>query len=154
MAIVLESQAKGHLDQLGGHGNLRPLDERHRIRVQVILEPGRILALEPLESKQVEMRDRKPALVAMPEREGRRRDRTPHPEGATRSADQRGLARSDLAADEDEVARAELGGEASADRLGLGGRGAVQDPSRRGLRQFWSRTARSMITESFFRFAV
>ena len=44
-----------------GLGGLRPLDEGDRVRVQVVVQQRRVLALEVVEPVEVEVRDRHPA---------------------------------------------------------------------------------------------
>jgi hypothetical protein len=65
------------------------------------------------------MRDVDIAAVAVADCERRARDRPGHAEGAAGAADERRLARAELAGDGDDVARAQLGRELRGELLGL-----------------------------------
>jgi hypothetical protein len=104
-----------------GFGGVRPFDERHRIRSEVVLEQRRILLVELGEPVEVEVRDRQPAVVGVSDRERRGGHRLPHPEGAGGTADESGLPGSQLPADQHYVTGAELDREPLPQRLGLGG---------------------------------
>ena len=61
--------------------------------------------IEPREAVEVEVRDRRRRLVAVPDREGRARDRLGDAERPRGAADERRLAGAELAGDGDDVAR-------------------------------------------------
>src|SRR5262249_46737435 len=94
---------------------LWPLDEDDRV-VEVRLERAPVSVRQLVEAVQVEMRD---AVVAVADRVRRARDRPLDPECARRPAHERRLPGAELAADVDDVAGRELGGEARRDRLGF-----------------------------------
>src|SRR2546423_906198 len=97
---------------------LRPLDEADRV-LEVRLEPGPVVGAELLDAVEGEMRD---AVVAMADGVRRARDRALAPQRRAGAADERRLARAELARDRDDVARRELAGEARRDLLGRLGR--------------------------------
>src|SRR5262245_13117272 len=67
------------------------------------------------------MGDRQPTAVGMSDREGRGGDRLAHAEPPCRAPDQSRLAGSEVAADQDDVTRNELGRQPLAQGLSLGG---------------------------------
>src|SRR5581483_2701877 len=97
---------------------LGPLDEGDRA-VEVRLEVAPLLRVEARDAIEVEMRDRNRRLVAVPDREGRARDRAGHTERPRGAADERRLPRAELARDGDDVARGELRREPPRERLRL-----------------------------------
>src|SRR5680860_1277704 len=103
----------------------RPLDEGDRAGVEVVVEQRRILVLEAAEPVEIEMGDRQATAVAPTDREGGRGDRALDPERPAGPADQRRLARAQLAADDDHVAGAEAGGDPRAGGFGFGSGAAL-----------------------------
>ena len=99
---------------------LRPLDERDPSRAEVLGQQFWVLALEPLQPVQVEMADdHVPAAIAVADAERRAGDRVAHAQRARRAAYERGLARADLARDQDNIASAQPGRQLGANSLGL-----------------------------------
>ena len=116
----------------------RPLDEGDAVGAEVVVEQGRVLALEALQPVEVEVGDRQAAAaVALADREGRRGDRLLDPERPAGAADQRRLAGPDLAADDDDVAR-----RAAARRRGRR-RASVSAAELLSIRSTLSRTCRA-----------
>ena len=90
----------------------RPLDEGDRVGAEVVVEQRRVLALEARRAGRG--RGGRPGpgrRLALADREGRRGDRRLDPERPAGAADQRRLAGADLAADDDDVTRAEARGD-------------------------------------------
>src|SRR5262245_47875773 len=89
----------------------RPLDEGNGLGVEVVVQQRRILALEPTEPVEVEVGDRQPPAVALTDREGGRGDRPLDSKRPAGAADQGRLPGPEIAAEEDDVAGAEPGGD-------------------------------------------
>src|SRR5436190_22276213 len=113
-----ESYPKGDALERG-LGCRRPLHEGDRIVGQIVVQESGLLALESLEPVEVEVRHRKPARVAMADREGGRRHRLGYAERTARAADQGSLGGAELTADEHHVSGLKLGRQPRADLLGL-----------------------------------
>src|SRR3954468_2132211 len=104
LAYMRESHLQGRTAELT-LARPRPLDEGDPLRAQVVVEQGRVLVLEDLQSVEVEVGDRQAATrVALTDREGGRGDGAGDPEGAAGAADQRRLAGAEVAGEEDDVA--------------------------------------------------
>ncbi len=109
-----------------------PFDETDSSRPDVGREEIRILRVQAFEAVEVEVRDEQPACrVAVAERERRARDRNLGSERACGAADQRRLAGTELAGQEDDVAVAKLTRQRRSDGLGRL-RGARAEYARRG----------------------
>src|SRR5205807_2762665 len=99
----------------------RPLHERNRLGIEIVSEQIRLLLLEAVHAKQVEMRYGYRPGVPLPDRERRARDGDGHAERPARSADQCGLAGAELSSDEHDFARLQSGCELRAEGLRLDG---------------------------------
>lgn len=95
-----------------------PFDHDHCVSVEHLLEAqvGKFRGLEAIE---VEVVEGEPAWVAMVEGEGGAGGRPRGAEAFGEALDEGGLARTEVALEADEVARAEKGGEAPAEGAGL-----------------------------------
>src|SRR6266540_2939016 len=102
-------------------GGLRPLHEHDGV-VEVRLQIPPLRRRDLLEAEEVEMRDVDRARVAVADRVGGTGHRSGHAEGVRGSADEGGLAGSELSRDCDNVPALELPGEAGRDSLGFGRR--------------------------------
>ena len=87
----------------------RPLDERDRVRAEVVGEQVGVLGFEARHAEQIDVCDRHGRRVALADRERRAGDGGAHAERAARAAHERRLARAKLALDEHHVARREAG---------------------------------------------
>ena len=103
----------------------RPLDERDRVRPEVVV-PGEQLrvgaAAEPVQVEVVQHLAVAP-VVALRQREGRAGDGAAHAAGAQRRADERRLAGAQVALDGDERRRTQLCGQRTRELPRLGRRG-------------------------------
>src|SRR4051794_24404783 len=122
---VLEPDADARLRQDAG-ARLGPFDEDDRI-VEVRLEVPPLRGRHVAKAEQVEMRDVDTAVIPVPDRECRARDRLRHAERAACAAHEGRLPGAELARHRDDVARAEVGSELRCELLGLlGGAGLGQ----------------------------
>ena len=106
---VLEPDMRPWLRQNTGPG-LRPLDEHDRV-LEVRLEVAPLRRREAAKAVEVEMGDVDRPAVAVADRERRARDTSRDAERAAGPADERRLARTELARDEDDVTGRESAGE-------------------------------------------
>lgn len=143
--VVALTEGDAYLEEVGGqHGRdpVAPLDEHDTALVEELLEAEVADLLEPVEAINVEVVQREPALVAVHQREGRAGDGLVHPQRGPEPLGEGGLAGTEIAGEQHDVARARQlchrsgkppGGLGTG---GAGGNGSVgHDPPRYRRRQ-------------------
>src|SRR2546429_2917637 len=114
---VGQPRPKPHRGQVVSR-RFRPFDEDDGV-VEVRLEVTPLGRRDALEPEEVEGRDPDTAFVAVPDRVRRAGHGAVHPERPARAADERRLARAELARDGHDVAEPEPGGDGGANALGF-----------------------------------
>ena len=120
--IVVVVQREPHVDPVEGkhaRDGFAPLDDRDPALEQ-FLEAEVVQFLNPVEAVHVDVRDRHAAVVLLHDRERRARHLLRDAEPTRQALGERGLARTEVAGQHDEITDAQLRTDRFTDRLGLG----------------------------------